>query len=181
MAKISGKKGISGEKPKSGVGYNLPMTTAAIVADYLLLKAQESGKSLTNKKLQKLLYYTQAWSVTLKNEPMFSDAIEAWIHGPAIRSVYSDYKEFGFSPIVKKLNKNKILAAIGPRAAFIDLVWNVYAKRDSAYLEQLTHSEDPWMHAREGLETNEGSSREITLDSMKVFYSQKLDKIKKSS
>ncbi|MFA6095252.1 MAG: type II toxin-antitoxin system antitoxin SocA domain-containing protein [Candidatus Paceibacterota bacterium] len=171
------KVGKTSVKRGSGVGYNVLMTTADKVADYLLLKGQQSGKPITNKKLQKLLYYAQAWFVTLKNEKLFPETIEAWIHGPAIRSIYNEYKFFGFNPISKKLDSGKVIKALGSiDLTLLDLVWKVYGKRDAAYLEALTHSEDPWIQAREGLETSEGSSKEITTDSMKAFYSRKLDK-----
>jgi hypothetical protein len=37
-------------------------------------------------------------------------------------------------------------------------------------MSQLTHSEDPWRLAREGLSPTEWSRETITLDSMHAFY-----------
>ena len=48
--------------------------------------------SMSHKKLQKLCYYAQAWYVTIKNKPLFEDDIEAWVHGPVVPSLYSQYK-----------------------------------------------------------------------------------------
>ena len=54
-----------------------------------------SKESMTHKKLQKLCYYAQAWHCTLRNgEPLFMNPIEAWIHGPVIRSLYKEYAYF---------------------------------------------------------------------------------------
>lgn len=82
--------------------------SASEIGEYFLLLSNNSNKSITNKKLQKLLYYAQAWSMTLKDEPLFNDKIEAWVHGPAIRSVYQEYRKFGFSPIVKDINQKDV-------------------------------------------------------------------------
>ncbi len=68
------------------------------IAEYFLWKASNESRPVTNKKLQKLLYYAQAWSLVLRDKKLFDDKIEAWIHGPAIRKVYLGYKEFGFNP-----------------------------------------------------------------------------------
>ena len=63
-------------------------TSALTVADYFLYKANKEKKPITNKKLQKLVYYAQAWSLVLNNKKLFSEPIEAWVHGPAVRSLY---------------------------------------------------------------------------------------------
>ena len=41
------------------------------VADYFLTFCREHGDYLTNLKLQKLVYYAQAWHLALKKKPLF--------------------------------------------------------------------------------------------------------------
>ena len=143
------------------------------IAKFFLWKAEKDGKPITNKKLQKLLYYAQAWNLVFEDKPLFKEDVEAWVHGPAVRKVYLRFKRFGFAPIaitikkeedVKKLSKNKVL----------DAVWRVYGKYDAQYLEELSHNEAPWQEAREGLKINESSDNIISLESMKNFYSTKV-------
>ncbi len=43
-------------------------------------------------KLQKLVYYCQAWNVVWEREPLFPEAIEAWINGPVVRALYDLHK-----------------------------------------------------------------------------------------
>ena len=43
-------------------------------------------------KLQKLLYYSQAWHLVWDGEPLFEDEIEAWAAGPVVRSVYVGHR-----------------------------------------------------------------------------------------
>jgi len=148
------------------------------VAEYFVWKAQGEKKAITNKKLQKLLYYAQAWSLVLNNKKLFNEKIEAWVHGPAVRDVYVEYKKFGFGPITKSVSTGEIAKIPDNAKNFLDQVWSVYGKRDAAYLEYLSHSEMPWQKAREGLDPHIGSENEISLRDMKEFYSSKLKRPK---
>lgn len=147
---------------------------ATDVADYILLLAKKEGVNVTNKKLQKVLYYTQSWSLVLRDKKIFEDKIEAWVHGPAIREVYVEYKKYGFGPITKRVHEDSIILNKDQKE-LVDIVWKIYGKRDPAYLEQLSHSEEPWQTAREGLAPHIGSENEITIESMKEFYKKKLE------
>jgi len=145
---------------------------AVNVAEYFLFKSNVEDTEVTNKKLQKLLYYSQAWNLAINNEKMFKDRIEAWVHGPAIREVYIKYKSFGSEPIKIDIDETTVKDISVERKKVLDEVWSVYGKFDGAYLERLSHSEGPWQEARRGLEAHEGSQNEITTDSMKNFYSE---------
>jgi uncharacterized phage-associated protein len=50
------------------------------VAQYILRK--QGG--MTTMKLQKLVYYAQAWSLVWDEEPLFDQPIEAWSNGPGV-------------------------------------------------------------------------------------------------
>jgi uncharacterized phage-associated protein len=152
--------------------YNQSMTTAARVTDYLIYKA------LTNKRLQKLLYYIQAWHLAINNNPLFNDKIEAWIHGPAIRSIYEEYKSYVANPIDKTPNKDVVQELGIEVTEFIDRILSAYSKYDTATLEYMTHAEDPWQKARQGLEANQSSNNEITHESMQAYFAGKLAEIK---
>ena len=76
--------------------------TAQDVADYFLsIVDEEQGDSLSNLKLQKLLYYAQGFHLAIKNEPLFDEDIEAWTYGPVVPSVYNQYSQHGGDPIPK--------------------------------------------------------------------------------
>jgi uncharacterized phage-associated protein len=75
------------------------LTSVLDIGRYFIYLANQNHKPITNKKLQKLVYYSQAWSLVLNNKKLFNEPIEAWVHGPAVRSLYCRYKNFGFSPI----------------------------------------------------------------------------------
>ena len=141
-----------------------------LIADYFIWKSKQEDEAITNKKLQKLLYYAQAWSVVINKHPLFKDKIEAWVHGPASRSVYFNFRNFGFQPIKKNVLKNDIEKINVKMRDFLDEIWRVYGKHDAQYLELLTHNEKPWQEARRGLEISESSDNEISIDAMKNYY-----------
>jgi uncharacterized phage-associated protein len=151
--------------------------SASSIAEFFLQKANLSGKPITNKKIQKLVYYAQAWSLVVNKKPLFKEKIEAWVHGPAIRSIYAKYKEFGFNPIKKEPDLALIKKISTTDKKLLEQVWKLYGKYDSSYLEMLTHSEAPWQDARAGLEASENSEQEITQKSMKDFYSKKIKEV----
>lgn len=150
-----------------------------IVADYFLHLGQQEKRPITNKKLQKLLYYAQAWSLVIRKNKLYNDDIEAWVHGPAVRSIYTEYKNFGFSPIEKDVELDKIGTIPQDIKNLLNEVWRVYGKKDAGYLEMLTHSERPWQETRDGLQDSESSKNVISLKLMRDFYSAKLREVKK--
>jgi uncharacterized phage-associated protein len=156
---------------------NDPKLTALAVAQYFVWLSNKEGKPVTNKKLQKLIYYAQAWSLALRDQKVFEDKIEAWVHGPAVRSVYGKYKIFGFSTISETVSEDDLKKIPKDVQNLLNDVWKVYGKYDGEYLELLSHSEDPWQKAREGLEPNVGSENEILPDEMKSFYKAKLQTV----
>lgn len=139
-------------------------------ADYFIIKSNEDGLVITNKKLQKLAYYAQAWNLVLNNgSPLFDDPIEAWMHGPAIRALWHKYRENGFSPIAAK---PKTPTFSDDESFVLSEVWRVYGRHDADYLEALTHSEEPWLNARRGLDASDSSSIVIDINQMKDYYTR---------
>lgn len=142
--------------------------SASLVAKYFIWKAASEGKAITNKKLQKLLYYAQAWYLALKNRPLFRDDIQAWVHGPAIPSIYHKYRNFGYEAIIEDIDTKELGSLM--KDDLLAEVWKVYGKLDTEYLEALTHNEMPWQKAREGLNAGDASTSVISREDMKEFY-----------
>jgi uncharacterized phage-associated protein len=151
-----------------------------VIAEYFIKKSQLEGRVITNKKLQKLLYYAQAWSLVFNGKKIFDAPIEAWVHGPAIQEVYSAYKVFGFGNITSTINEKAFDILTKEDCAILEDVWKAYGKFDADYLEILTHNEDPWQKARDGIAADESCSNEISTDSMKVYYERRLKEVKNS-
>lgn len=68
--------------------------TANDVAKWFLSRVdRDSGDSITHLKLQKLVYYAQAWNLAHFGEPLFDEELKAWTHGPVAPSVWHEYKD----------------------------------------------------------------------------------------
>ena len=136
------------------------------IADYFIWLANETGSFISNLKLQKLVYYSQAWNIALNDNPLFEEDFQAWVHGPVIPSLYQKYKSFGWQPISEdaapELPENIL--------QFLDEVAEEYFACDAYELEQMTHAEDPWHWARGDLLPDEPSNEVIKKEWMKEYY-----------
>lgn len=147
------------------------MKKATDVAKYILQFCKDSDvKDCSNKKLQKLLYYIQAWSLAFRNKKMFSDNLEAWIHGPVVSSIYHEFKEFGFDPISIKLDNFDDGIFDEDDKVLMNLVLKKYTECDAEYLEMRTHVESPWKEARRS------NKKVIGCDSIKTYYQDVIKK-----
>ena len=54
---------------------------------------------ISNLKLQKLIYYAQAFHLAIYELPFFDEDFEAWTHGPVCPEIYHKYKHYKSSPI----------------------------------------------------------------------------------
>lgn len=71
------------------------MHSALDVANYFLCRVdREAGDTISLLKLQKLVYYTQAWSLVIRDQPLFYQDIEAWCSGPVVRDVWNQYEDY---------------------------------------------------------------------------------------
>ena len=143
------------------------MLTCYDVADYFIWLANDVGSFLSNLKLQKLVYYAQAWHLAIHGEPLFEEDFEAWPHGPVIPSLYEKYKKFSWKPIQKEVIEPRM-----PREVikFLEEVTDVYFACDAYDLERMTHQEDPWNLARGSLPIHDPSSNIINKKWMKEYY-----------
>lgn len=139
---------------------------AILVSKYVIKTLKEQNKEINHLKLQKILYYIQAWNLALLNEPLFEEDFEAWLHGPVIRKVWDEYK--GHSVLIGELseqNENINLKFTEDQEDVIEDVIDAYGNKSGYYLESLTHQEDPWKNARK-----QGENTIIKKEEMKKYY-----------
>jgi len=137
------------------------------VTDSLIHLARERGvRDVTNLKLQKLLYYSQAWRLAFTGRPLFRDDIEAWVHGPVIPSVFRRFKTFGWKTIESDVAPHDDVEL----SSHLRSILKAYGSFGATQLERLTHSEDPWKIARGQLAPDVSSNAIISRDDMKAFY-----------
>lgn len=139
------------------------MAKISDVAAYIINKL----RPIDAMKLQKLIYYSQAWSLVWDDRPLFNARIEAWANGPVVRSVFKTYQG------MYKISEPKVGDPSGltsEEKKTVDAVVKFYGKKSGFFLSQLTHRERPWLKARVGIAPGDPSDNEITLSAMRDYY-----------
>lgn len=140
------------------------MATANDVAAYVM---DVLGRPCSTMKLQKLLYYSQGWSLIWDEEPLFDDAIQAWANGPVVYSVFDNHRgRFR----VDEWRYGDVNALTEAQMETVQTVVGFYGKYSGQELSELTHDEAPWLEAREGLSPGQRSQRALSLDTMQDFF-----------
>lgn len=141
------------------------MTSALDVAQYFLsLGDEDAGDTISNLKLQKLLYYAQGFHLAIFDQPLFADIIEAWTHGPVVPNVYHEFKSYGGNSISCQPGFNPADISAETRG-LLDEVYNVYGQFSAWKLRNMTHEEDPWKNAYESM-----PGCAISNDSLKGYF-----------
>lgn len=142
---------------------NFAMANAFDVAAYILHKT----KAITAMKLQKLVYYSQAWSLVWDEKPLFKERIEAWANGPVVPDLYAAHRGEFMVSAEPRGDRTKLTAV---QKATVDGVLKHYGGKSASWLSELTHSERPWLKARRGLADGDRGGREMTHGEMTDYY-----------
>jgi len=144
------------------------------IADWVLCYFRDHlDDSVSPLKLQKLLYYCQAWHLAILECPLFEEDFQAWMHGPVIPSLYHQFKDYGFNSINCPPELKAVDLADDTHELLIE-VMDKYGEHTARYLELLTHQEEPWLSARGNRSIEERCGAVIDKETMKRFY-QKLN------
>lgn len=153
---------------------SIAQVDSMLICEYIL----QRGGSMSHLKLQKLLFYIQALHLAYFDQPIIEDEFQAWLHGPVSRKVYDQVKGYsilhsevqyvpldGFNPaeiLEKKLTADQF--------ELVTEVIDEYGKLSSAQLENLSHSEQPWIEARHGYGIADRCEVVISNETMRVYY-----------
>jgi uncharacterized phage-associated protein len=134
-------------------------------------------------KLQKLVYYVEAWHLAIFEESIIDDRFKAWMHGPVSTKVWHAFKDES-SPLMKDISISRkaagtIISKVDKslnreQLSLIDNVLEEYGELSGYDLEGLTHHEAPWREARRGIPDDESSTNEISKGIMRGFYRERL-------
>ena len=138
------------------------MASVFDVAEYILQKTNR----ITTWKLQKLVYYAQAWHLVWDEEPLFDEKIQAWANGPVSPDLYKRHRP-NFSISTVKGDASRLLKN---ERETIDIVVDHYGEYSGQKLSDLTHLESPWQDARKGLSPRQRGESEITHESLAEYY-----------
>lgn len=153
---------------KSKIRLKMDKPVSVLDAAAYILEKQPKRQPLTAWKLQKLIYYCQAWSLVWDEIPLFKEKILAWANGPVVKELYDQHKGLFY---VKKLPKGNYENLSKNQKDTINHVLKAYGDKTAQWLSDLTHLEDPWINARHDLKPGERGASEISLPSMIEYYS----------
>ena len=143
------------------------MATARDVALHIL----ETQGAMGTMKLQKLVFYSQAYSLAWFKKPMFENRVEAWVHGPVIRDLWDLHrKQYEFDAEALKradpsANANNLT---DQDRLVIKSVLHGVGALSGLDLKDRTHAEAPWKDAFD--KSEQFHDTEITKDAMMEYY-----------
>lgn len=125
------------------------MASVFEVAKFFVDLAQkQEGDLMTPLRLQKLLYFAQAWHLARHGTPLFDAPIEAWQYGPVVPDVYRKYNHFGREGIEEDSRVAPDAFTSNEFALLLDVA-REYAPYSTSALVDLTHKAGaPWACAR---------------------------------
>lgn len=135
------------------------MTTARDVVAYI----EQRLPNATEMQLCTLAYYAQAWNIAWEGRPLFPDRIEAWRYGPVPADCRNGRKH---GP--RRQPRPLSVAA----REVVDAIIEFYGPMSASKLVELSHGEGPWKDARGDLPEGANSTNEITVASMRRFYTR---------
>ena len=121
----------------------------------------EHGDTLSNLKLQKLLYYMQGFHLAFFDEPFFNESIEAWTYGPVVPVVFQEFKRYKKRSINPD-NYHDDLVLTDDEQQMFDMVYSEYNRYSAVALMNMTHTEGPWK--------NHGIGDVITNEELRAFF-----------
>ncbi|GAB6975394.1 Panacea domain-containing protein [Prevotella falsenii] len=163
-------------------------------ATYIGITMLMKGITVSPLKLQKILYYEQAWHMVGfgRENTLFENAPEAWVNGPVYPEIFHIYKnkvpgmcehlkyeDFDTDEKTAQKRAIELKESMQLNKEEIDLTEQVimlYGTKTQNQLILLTHSEKPWSEKREGLMPYEYSNTSISLDTMHGYYKERYDR-----
>lgn len=130
----------------------------------------ENSADLSAMKLQKLMYYSQAWNLVWEEACLFEDDFQAWANGPVLPELYSRHRGmFKVSPEIFGDGNTAELSDV--QKENVQRVLGFYGEKNAQWLSELTHQETPWLSARGETPIGEPSSAVIPKSAMHEYYS----------
>lgn len=134
------------QKELNSKGADTMAYTAMQIAAEVVRQYHLRGQTITNLKLQKVLYYIQIKCLQTNGVPAFQDDIEAWRHGPVVRDVYNTFCVYIANPISEDdpdIIKNRVAIDDATSQCVSEIV-EKSIPYDPWGLVDKSHATDPW-------------------------------------
>lgn len=158
---------------------NISLIDSNHLVDYILMR----GGAMSHLKIQKILFYIQAYHLAYFDKPIIEDDFQAWVHGPVSRKIYDSAKDLSILhtelQFVLEQNEKSPIDIVNhtltsSQIELIDDVIDELKSLSGLQLENMTHSEQPWLFARRGYEAGERCNVIIPNDLIRDFYKEQI-------
>lgn len=113
------------------------------IANWFAARFQQDGKPLSIMSLLKLTYIAHGWQLEMRDEPLFTNRIEAWKYGPVIPDVYEAFRNQGVN--VTRAVEAPPVTFSDDDNNFLEQIYKIYSPLSAYKLSDLTHvSGGPW-------------------------------------
>jgi len=145
---------------------------ATEIANWFIAKAAESGDHVTHLKVQKLLYYAEAWTEVITGKELFDEQMQAWAHGPVVPEVFQEFKSHGWDtlPVPQDQELPKVAEDV---VDVLNQVYGAYGELPAKTLEVMTHKDEPWIAARGDLASEARCEAVIPKREIKEYFEKK--------
>lgn len=143
------------------------------VCRYVIQYSNERNYGISSLKLQKLLYFIQAYFLIKQKIPCFYEKIEAWDFGPVVLEAYNKYKQY-LSMDIPTENTHTMFykeAITKEDKALIREVVEKFADYSATDLVSLTHKQSPWINSYVP-----GQHNEIKISAISEYFRKKGEK-----
>ena len=132
---------------------------------------------MSHLKLQKLLFYCDAYHLAYFNQELVEDKFEAWVHGPVSRKVYDQlkgqavlYTDVAYSGMPGVDVDGEYDKLMSTQKELITNILDQLSQWSGLELEMATHKEMPWQFARQGYSEAEKCHVEIDKELTAKYY-----------
>ena len=138
------------------------MVSVMTAASYVYYRyAKEFHSKIDEMKLHKLLYFAQRESIIQTDTPLFDASFYGWRFGPILKEIREAYSSDSFVRIINPATEKELLP-------IMDVVFQIYASKDSWSLSRLTHGETSWQKSRAGIPDTVNSDRKIDIADIRI-------------
>ena len=137
--------------------------SATAIANYFITRSKETNTPISNMHLQKMLFFAHAAYFKESKEPLFSDPVVAWQHGPVVVSVYHRLKQYKNGVVNDEIavlkddgGKNTfpcslVIPTVRPKdkeiVDYLNYVWEQLSTVETWRLRALSHAKGgAWYH-----------------------------------
>lgn len=137
---------------------------------------------MSHLKMQKLLFYCDAYHLAYFDCELITDKFEAWVHGPVSRIVYNSFKDKSVLYADLYFNQNEadnpdedFNRLLSSQSQLVTEILDNLSQWSDIDLETSTHKEKPWIEARKGYALGDKCSVEISKETTRLYYKAEIN------